>query len=253
VAYFKVTGFNRHTAPTLSRLVRDARTEIGPRMKGIVIDLRNNPGGLLTQGIAVADMFLNAGRILTTRGRHPDSLQRFDATGTDIAGGLPLVVLIDGKSASSSEIVAAALQDLGRAVLVGSSSYGKGTVQTVLPLPNDGELILTWAKLYAPSGYALHHLGVIPNVCTSKSADDPAKPINDIRHGDFDPVKVIQSRRQADGMSDSAQAALTQLCPQQTEERADKDVELEVALKLLADPALMRRSVPPLNVAAAER
>jgi carboxyl-terminal processing protease len=253
IGYFKITGFNRHTSETLERLVRQARSEIGPGMKGIVLDLRNNPGGLLDQGVAVADMFLNAGRILTTRGRHPDSLQRFDVTGSDIASGLPMVVLINGRSASSSEIVAAALQDLGRAVLVGSSSYGKGTVQTVFTLPNDGELTVTWAKLYAPSGYALHHLGVIPNVCTSTSAQDPVKPINDIKHGDFDPIKVIQTRRRADGLSEGAQLALSQVCPQRTEDTAEHDTDMEVALKLFTEPALMRRSLPPLNVAAASR
>jgi carboxyl-terminal processing protease len=203
--------------------------------------------------VKVADLFLKDGRILTTRGRHPESLQRFDATGMDLAAGAPLIVLTNGKTASSSEIVAAALQDLGRAVIVGSSTYGKGTVQTVLGLPDHGELTLTWARLYAPSGYALYHVGVIPNVCTSTTGNDPVQPIENVRSGTFDPSKIIEQRRHADKMSLAEQDALIQQCPQQTAEPTQPDVDLEVARSLLADPALMTRLHLTTAVAAAGR
>jgi carboxyl-terminal processing protease len=249
VAYFKVTGFNRQTSATLKALVTRAKTEIVRDLRGVVLDLRNNPGGLLDQGIEVADLFVNAGRILTTRGRHPDSLQTFDATDGDILNGLPLAVLINGGSASSAEIVAAALQDLGRAIVIGSSSYGKGTVQTVMRLPNEGELTLTWAKLYAPSGYALHRLGVIPNICTSGQSVSATKSIADLKVGRLDPLAPVSARRGADTLSETEQLALAASCPTKTAAPGE-DVDLEVARLVLADPALILRSTRGSAVAA---
>jgi carboxyl-terminal processing protease len=154
--------------------VADAEQEIGPRLSGLIIDLRDNPGGLLNQSVAVSNLFLTEGRVVSTHGRHPDSHQYFEASGEDITNGKPIVVLVDGNSASAAEIVAAALQDNRRAVVVGCNTYGKGTVQTVLPLPNQGEITLTWVRFHAPSGYTLHHLGVLPSICTStyRSADE---------------------------------------------------------------------------------
>ena len=132
-----------------------------------MLDLRGNPGGLLKQSIKVADLLLTQGKIISTRGRHADSIHNYEAGGHDLAFGLPVLVLVDGKSASAAEIVAAALQDRDRAVVIGTSSFGKGSVQTVIRLPNDGEITLTWSKLVAPSGYLLHGLGVRPAICTS--------------------------------------------------------------------------------------
>jgi carboxyl-terminal processing protease len=250
IAYFQISGFNGRTAETLRALVLRAKSEIGRKLRGVVLDLRNNPGGYLDQGIGVADLFLDSGRILTTRGRHPDSLQVFDATKGDIIDGLPIALLMNGGSASSSEIVAAALQDLGRAVVIGSSSYGKGTVQVVIQMPNNGELTLTWAKLYAPSGYALQRLGVIPNVCTSRPAATAAKSIADLRAGTTDPVAPLSARRTADGMSERDQLALAATCPTQTSAKGD-DIDLAVARGVLSDPALIARSLHGSSVAAA--
>jgi carboxyl-terminal processing protease len=216
-----------------------------------VLDLRNNPGGLLDQGISVADMFLPGGRILTTKGRHPESIQHFDATGDDMTGGVPMAVLINGGSASASEIVAAALQDLGRAVVVGSGSYGKGTVQTILPLPNQGELTLTWARFYAPSGYAIHRLGVLPTVCTASKEIDPQHELDDLRAGRFDPVKAIAARRGAGALSETAQLALAATCPHEVRSASEPDLDLSVALRMLRDPDLMQRSIRGVNLAAA--
>jgi len=250
VAYFQISGFNGRTAETLHAMVTRAKSEIGPKLRGAVLDLRNNPGGYLDQGIGVADLFLTSGRILTTRGRHPDSLQVFDATKGDVLDGLPIVLLINGGSASSSEIVAAALQDLGRAIVIGSSSYGKGTVQVVVPMPNDGELTITWAKLYAPSGYALQRLGVIPNICTSLPQASVAKSIADLRGGVIDPVAPVFERRKVDGSSERDQLALAATCPTQTAAR-NQDVDLELARAVLADPVLIGRSLHGSTVAAA--
>jgi carboxyl-terminal processing protease len=174
IAYFRIYSFNTETTESLKRAISNARNEIGSAMEGVILDLRENPGGLLNQSVSLANIFLSEGRIVSTHGRHPESHQFFDASGNDMLQGLPVVVLIDGNSASAAEIVAAALQDNGRAVLVGSNTFGKGTVQTVLPLPNKGEITLTWARFHAPSGYTLHGLGVLPNVCTvaRASADD---------------------------------------------------------------------------------
>src|SRR5690606_22013756 len=122
-------------------------------LAGIILDLRDNPGGLLDRAVTVADLFLEDGLIVRTRGRHPSSSNSYSATRDDIAGGLPIAVLINGASASASEMLAAALQDWGRAVVVGSSSHGKGSVQNLARLPNGGELVVTWSRMYAPSGY----------------------------------------------------------------------------------------------------
>jgi len=174
VLYIAVKGFNQDTAGNVAAALH-AEIDNGPSPPtGLVLDMRGNPGGLLKQAVEVADLFLDSGRIVATRGRHPDSLQVYDAGGRDLTDGLPLVVMVDGRSASAAEIVAAALQDRGRAIVVGTSSFGKGTVQTVVPLPNDGEITLTWSRLVPPSGYVLHGRGVLPAVCTSGiTADDP--------------------------------------------------------------------------------
>jgi carboxyl-terminal processing protease len=136
-------------------------------LRGIVLDLRGDSGGLLQQSIKVADLFLADGQILSTRGRHPDSNRDYVADGEDIAADLPLVIVIDGILASAAEIVVAVLQDRQRAVVIGSSSYGKGTIQTVVPLPNGGELSITWSQAVPPGGGVLTGTGVTPAVCTS--------------------------------------------------------------------------------------
>ncbi len=167
ILHLKVKSFNHGTVNSIIKELKSAFGKDPDSAKGIILDLRGNPGGLLKQSVQMADIFLTQGNILDTRGRHIDSLQHYEAGGEDAARGLPVVVLIDGGSASASEIVAAALQDSERAVVMGTVSYGKGTVQTVIRLPNSGELILTWSRFITPSGYALHRLGVYPAICTS--------------------------------------------------------------------------------------
>jgi len=175
IAYFRLSSFNRNTARSLARHLAWIETELDAPFQGIVLDLRDNPGGLMNQAITVADLFLRSGRIVSTRGRHPNSSQTYNAGASDIGTALPIVILLNGKSASSAEIVAAALHDQGRALVVGSRSYGKGSVQTILPLPNGAEITLTWSRLYTPNGKSLA-AGVEPDICTvglSKAGTNP--------------------------------------------------------------------------------
>src|SRR5215470_1522237 len=134
VAYIRMPGFNEQTAAGLEKAVKEMKKQIGPGLRGYVLDLRNNPGGLLDQAIQVSNDFLNSGEIVSTRGRHPEDTQRYDAKGGDITDGKPVVVLINGGTASASEIVSGALQDHKRATIIGMTSFGKGSVQTIIPL-----------------------------------------------------------------------------------------------------------------------
>ena len=162
----RVTTFNDQTYPNLEEGIRKEIEAAGgiEKVNGFVLDLRNNPGGLLTQAIKVSDAFLESGEIVSTRGRDPQDSERYNATAGDLAQGLPMVVLINGGSASASEIVAGALQDHRRAIVVGTKSFGKGSVQTVMPLRGDGAMRLTTARYYTPSGRSIQSLGVSPNI-----------------------------------------------------------------------------------------
>lgn len=165
VGYIRITTFNQNTATSLDHAVDAIKDKLGPRLTGLVLDLRDNPGGLLDQAIAVADRFLVADEIVSVRGRDPSETRSYPADPGDAVAGLPIVVLINGGSASASEIVAAALQDRRRAVLFGTRSYGKGSVQTVSPLPGgDVALRLTTARYFRPSGGLVDCFGVTPNV-----------------------------------------------------------------------------------------
>ncbi len=172
----RVSTFNDQTFPNLEAGMKDAIEELGgiDNVQGFVLDLRNNPGGLLTQAIKVSDAFLDAGEIVSTRGRDPQDGERYNATPGDLAEGLPLVVLINGGSASASEIVAGALQDHRRAIVVGTKSFGKGSVQTVMPLRGDGAMRLTTARYYTPSGRSIQALGVSPDIVVQQPPTKPA-------------------------------------------------------------------------------
>src|SRR5215469_14051188 len=169
IAYIRMPGFNEQTADGLEKAVRDLKKQIGPGLKGYVLDLRNNPGGLLDQAIQVSDDFLNAGEIVSTRGRHSEDTQRYDAKAGDITDGKPVVVLINGGTASASEIVSGALQDHKRATVVGMTSFGKGSVQTIIPLgEGGGALRLTTARYFTPSGHSIQAQGIIPDIAVAQ-------------------------------------------------------------------------------------
>jgi len=172
----RITTFNDQTYAGLETELKKSVDELGgmDKVNGFVIDLRNNPGGLLTQAIRVSDAFLEKGEIVSTRGRSPEDGERFNAEAGDLAAGKPLVMLINGGSASASEIVAGALQDHRRAIVVGTKSFGKGSVQTVIPLKGDGAMRLTTARYYTPSGRSIQSLGVMPDIVVNQPVVDPA-------------------------------------------------------------------------------
>ena len=164
IAYIRITSFNEQTEPGLREHMEKITAELGERMQGVVLDLRNNPGGLLDQAVLVSDAFLDQGEIVSTRGRRTEGIQRYNARPGDLANGLPVVVLINGGSASASEIVAGALQDHRRAVILGTRSFGKGSVQTIIPLPGNGAMRLTTARYYTPSGKSIQAKGIEPDI-----------------------------------------------------------------------------------------
>jgi carboxyl-terminal processing protease len=164
IGYIRITSFNEQTDSGLRKAYDQLKAQSGGKMRALILDLRNNPGGLLDQAVAVSDDFINDGEIVSTRARHPEDSQRWNAKGGDITGGMPMVVLINGGSASASEIVAGALQDHRRAILLGTRSFGKGSVQTVIPLPGNGAIRLTTARYYTPSGRSIQGLGIVPDV-----------------------------------------------------------------------------------------
>jgi len=166
IGYIRISMFSKKTDEGLHKAMASLNKSLGKDMTGIILDLRSNPGGLLGQAVAVTDAFLERGEIVSTSGRYSKDSQRHNASSRDLADGRPLVILIDGGSASASEIVAGALQDHRRATLVGTKSFGKGSVQTVIPLNNgaDGALRLTTAKYFTPSGRSIHNVGIEPDI-----------------------------------------------------------------------------------------
>ena len=164
IAYIRITTFNEQTDVGLNNAMKNLKQQAGGKLLGVILDLRNDPGGLLDQAVAVADAFLEKGEIVSTRGRRSEDAQRYNARPGDIAAGLPVAVLINGGSASASEIVAGALQDHHRAILLGTRSFGKGSVQTIIPLPSHGAMRLTTARYYTPSGRSIQAKGIDPDI-----------------------------------------------------------------------------------------
>jgi len=175
IGYIRVSQFNATTFEGLSKGIDQIADKAGDKLKGYVIDLRNNPGGLLDQAIAVSDAFLERGEIVSTRGRNPDESQRFNARPGDLAKGKPVIVLVNGGSASASEIVAGALQDQKRATILGTRSFGKGSVQTIIPLGTAGAIRLTTARYYTPSGKSIQAKGILPDIEVDQDVPDDIK------------------------------------------------------------------------------
>jgi carboxyl-terminal processing protease len=169
IGYIRITAFNENTESALRDAVANLKKDIGKNLKGYVLDLRNNPGGLLEQAVSVSDDFLEKGEIVSTRGRRVEETQRYNAEEGDIADNLPLVVIINGGSASASEIVSGALQDHRRAIVLGTRSFGKGSVQTIIPLPGHGAMRLTTARYYTPSGRSIQAKGIEPDIIVPQS------------------------------------------------------------------------------------
>ncbi len=164
VGYIRLTTFSEQTTPGLIKAIDDLKDEHGDKLSGIILDLRNNPGGLLSEAISVADTFLDKGEIVSTRGRHEDETSRYYASSGDEVDGMPIVVLINSGSASASEIVAGALKDHHRALVMGTRSFGKGSVQSIIPLPGHGAMRLTTARYFTPSGVSIQATGIEPDI-----------------------------------------------------------------------------------------
>lgn len=211
IGHIRINSFNHRTARTLEETVSAALKQ--RPLTGLLLDLRGNPGGLLDQAVAAADLFMDRGKIVTTRGRHPEAMQSYSAHPDDIARGLPIVVLVDGKSASAAEILASALEDSGRALVAGTSTYGKGTVQTVIRLPNDGELTLTWSRFHSPTGYALEGLGVMPGICVYDQGMTPELTVQALARSTSDLEALNTQWTSVDTGDTTGRAALRGRCP----------------------------------------
>jgi carboxyl-terminal processing protease len=182
IGYIRITQFNEQTTEGVKKAITDLQTQMGDKLKGYVLDMRNNPGGLLDQAISVADAFLEKGEIVSTRGRNAEETSRFNARAGDLTKGKPIIVLINGGSASASEIVAGALQDHKRATVLGTRSFGKGSVQTIIPLgAGNGALRLTTARYYTPSGRSIQAKGISPDIEVLQEVPEELKARTDTK------------------------------------------------------------------------
>ena len=223
VGYVRITTFNEQTNDGLETAMADIKEELGDEMIGLVLDLRRNPGGLLDQAVKVSDAFLDRGEIVSTRGRDKDDSQRFNARPGDLANGLPIVVLINGGSASASEIVAGALQDHKRAVIMGTESFGKGSVQTIMAIPGHGAMRLTTAAYFTPSGRSIQQTGIAPDIvvepATIETTDSPQR----LRERDLRNARDNEGADSDGGTADAAEETAS----------ARQDYQLARALDLL--------------------
>lgn len=233
VGYVRITSFSEQTDSGVARAMKRIHEELGEGLKGIVLDLRNNPGGLLDQSVKIADTFLDRGEIVSTRSRRPNDGQRFNAKPGDLAKGLPIVVLINGGSASASEIVAGALQDHRRAIIMGTRSFGKGSVQTIIPLSGHGAIRLTTAHYYTPSGRSIQAKGIDPDIKVEQARVETVSEAQRRREGD-----LRGALKNPNGSARSPEKK-----PVENKEEAKKkpqDYQLSRALDLLRGLALYR-------------
>jgi carboxyl-terminal processing protease len=232
VGYVQITSFNEQTTADLQTAVENLKKQIGPKLKGYIIDLRNNPGGLLDQAISVSDAFLDQGAIVLTKGRNLEETQRSNARPGDLTDGKPLIVLINGGSASASEIVAGALQDHHRATILGTRSFGKGSVQTIIPLGSNGALRLTTARYYTPSGRSIQAKGIEPEVVVEEELPDDLKKKADelSTRGEAN----LRGHLKIEGADDAAEASEEESgSSSYVAPKKDKDTQLKYALDLL--------------------
>ncbi len=224
--YLRITQFQANTGQNLKTALRKLETDNKGKLKGMVLDLRNNPGGVLNAAVAVSDVFLSDGLIVYTEGRVSDSKLKFSATSSEAIKGAPLVVLVNGGSASASEIVAGALQDHGRAIIMGTKTFGKGSVQTIMPMSNGAALKLTTARYYTPSGKSIQATGIEPDIITEDVKVTKNKQ-------DEDRLKEADLSGHLDG-SDEGKSADKEDKEKTTEKKSiDDDYQLNEALTLL--------------------
>ncbi|MCZ6603897.1 MAG: S41 family peptidase [Alphaproteobacteria bacterium] len=226
VAYLRITSFNEQAEEGLIREIGEMRAELGDDMKGLILDLRNNPGGLLDQAVKISDAFLHQGEIVSTKARDDEGDSRFNASAGDLVDGLPVVVLINGGSASASEIVAGALQDHHRAIILGTQSFGKGSVQTIVPIPGHGAMRLTTARYYTPSGRSIQGTGITPDIVVAQSTVQAINGPQGIREEDLRNALENSENNGEDGESAHGQ------------ELAPEDYQLSRAIDLIHGIAL---------------
>ncbi|MCK0168655.1 S41 family peptidase [Jannaschia sp. S6380] len=236
----RASTFNDQTIPNVMDGLEDTLEEMGglESVNGVVLDLRNNPGGLLTAGVGLADAFLEQGEIVSTRSRQSEGGDRFNAKPGDVVEGLPMVVLINGGSASASEIVAGALQDHRRAVVVGTKSFGKGSVQTIMPVQGDGAIRLTTARYYTPSGRSIQALGVSPDIVVQQPPRDPEAEEEETEETNGRSRRSESSLRGAitnDSLTEDEQEQIRkeQEAAEEAAELRDEDYQLAYAIDIL--------------------
>jgi carboxyl-terminal processing protease len=242
--YMRVTNFARDTADSMARELTRAMEAPRPA-KGLVLDIRGNRGGLLRQAVAAADTLMTEGRIASTAGRDSISVQDYNAGGADLWRGLPVVVVVDGRTASSAEILAAALSDQRRAVVVGSATLGKGLVQTILPLPDGGALSLTWSRVLAPLGWPLQALGVLPQVCTSLGEDPLKRALAELSQGRQPMARALTRHREARAPMPPAEILeIRNACPASE----GRDTDLMAAKFLIETPLAYATALIPVLI-----
>lgn len=248
VLVLRVTGFTSDTGARLAQALLDS-ISAPHRPRGLVLDLRGNRGGLLRQAVAAAETLLPHGTVATTSGRDPASVHDFVAHGIDLSAGLPVVVLVDAGSASAAEILAAALADQHRAVVVGSATFGKGLVQTVVPLPDGGELLISWSRVLAPLGWPIQGLGVLPQVCTSLGQPALLHQLDLLGRGE-QPMSaaLMRARAARPRLSPADILEIRTACPA----GSGRELDLMAAHRLLHDPTAYAAALigpPPRSVA----
>lgn len=241
VGYIRITTFNQNTQSGVKAAVEEIAKQLGNNLIGYVIDVRNNPGGLLDQAITTTDLFLDQGEIVSTRGRHESDTKRDNATPGDITNGLPLVVLVNGGSASASEILAGALQDHRRAILLGTKSFGKGSVQTVVPLPGHGAMRLTTARYYTPSGRSIQAKGIEPDIIVEPAKVETIAQADRVQEADLH--GALDSKKK-DKTADTAQSDADKK-KEEERKKIQEDYQLARAIDLINGVTLYEQRNKP--------
>lgn len=256
IGYIRISSFTDKTTSGLREALEEIKEELGDNLQGIVLDLRNNPGGLLNEAVDVSDTFLDRGEIVSTRTRNDRNIQRYNARGGDSIDSKSLVVLINGGSASASEIVAGALQDHERAVVVGTQSFGKGSVQTVIPLSTDGAMSLTTAYYFTPSGNSIQGEGIVPDVVVEQLRLDNTEALGNRRteaslRGSLDNPNADEEDAEQEALEEAIEASSTDANEEKTEDdsepaqrmtTAQDDYQLNFALNLIRGMSIARNN-----------
>lgn len=239
IGYLRLSQFNERSEASLLDGIKTLKAEQGGRLTGLVLDLRNNPGGLLDQSVKVSSTFLNGGEVVSIRGRRNNDTQRYNAESNEAVNGTPLVVLINGASASASEIVAGAIQDRGRGLVLGTTSFGKGSVQSIIPLKGgrDGALRLTTQRYYTPSGRSIQGTGIEPDIAVSNVPEDESEGLR-IREADL--PNSIENEDEDEAVDTELEAEIKIDYPP-ADYPEDEDYQLERAIQILKDGSYAKR------------